>query len=151
MGFLATPEFWVAAAFVGFVALVIYMKAPGMVARALDERADAIRSELEGAQRLREEAQAMLADYQRRQRDAEKEAADIVAMAARVSSRRRRGARPDRRGAWWKRSASPRFAAHARSRSVAMNRSSEAFDSDSVGSISMAPWTTSGKYMVIGW
>ena len=32
-----------------------------------------------------------------------------------------------------------------------MNRSSEAFDSDSVGSISIAPWTTSGKYMVIGW
>ena len=27
----------------------------------------------------------------------------------------------------------------------------EAFDLDSVGSISMAPWTTSGKYMVIGW
>ena len=31
-----------------------------------------------------------------------------------------------------------------------MKRSSEAFDSDSVGSISMAPCTTSGKYMVIG-
>ena len=81
MGFLATPEFWVAAAFIGFVALVIYLKAPAIVAKALDERADAIRSELEGAQRLREEAQAMLADYQRRQRAAEKEAADIVTMA----------------------------------------------------------------------
>src|SRR5690606_343669 len=74
-------EFWVAAAFVGFVALVIYLKAPGMVARTLDERADAIRAELAEAQRLREEAQSMLAEYQRRQRDAEKEAADIVAMA----------------------------------------------------------------------
>lgn len=81
MDVLATAEFWVAVAFVGFVALVIYLKAPGMVARALDERADAIRSELEEAQRLREEAQAMLADYQRRQRDAEKEAADIVTLA----------------------------------------------------------------------
>lgn len=81
MDFLATPEFWVAVAFFGFVALVIYLKAPGMVAKALDERADAIRSELEEAQRLREEAQSMLADYQRRQRDAEKEAAGIVTLA----------------------------------------------------------------------
>lgn len=81
MDFLGTPEFWVAAAFVGFVALVIYMKAPGLVAKVLDDRADAIRTELEEAQRLREEAQAMLADYQRRQRDAEKEAADIVKLA----------------------------------------------------------------------
>lgn len=81
MDFLATPEFWVAAAFIGFVALVIYMKAPAMVAKALDERADAIRSELEGAQRLREEAQAMLADYQRRQRDAVKECDAIIAQA----------------------------------------------------------------------
>ena len=31
-----------------------------------------------------------------------------------------------------------------------MNRSSEALLSDSVGSISIAPWTTSGKYIVIG-
>ncbi|MNF01131.1 hypothetical protein D3C80_2000750 [compost metagenome] len=32
-----------------------------------------------------------------------------------------------------------------------MKRSSSALDSVSVGSISMAPWTTRGKYMVIGW
>ena len=29
-----------------------------------------------------------------------------------------------------------------------MNRSSSCLDSDSVGSINMAPWTTNGKYMV---
>src|SRR5262249_14009915 len=68
--------------------------------------------------------------------------------AARVSSRRRRGAS---RGASTKRSFSPAFAAKARSRMVAMNKSSEALLSDSVGSISMAPWATSGKYTVIGW
>src|SRR5947209_1160974 len=67
--------------------------------------------------------------------------------AAPVSSRRRRGARY---GAPAKRSVSPRRALIARSRRVAMNRSSEARDSDSVGSISIAPCTTSGKYMVIG-
>ena len=31
-----------------------------------------------------------------------------------------------------------------------MNWSRLAFDSVSVGSMSMAPWTTSGKYIVIG-
>ena len=52
-----------------------------MVAKALDDRADAIKNELEDAQRLREEAQALLAEYQRKQRDAEKEAESIVEQA----------------------------------------------------------------------
>ena len=47
----------------------------------LDDRADKIRQELEEAQRLREDAQATLASYQRRQRDALKEAEDIIAHA----------------------------------------------------------------------
>lgn len=79
--FISTPEFWVAVSFFGFIALVIYLKAPGMVAAALDKRADGIRTELEEAQKLREEAQAMLADYQRKQRDAEQEAEAIVSQA----------------------------------------------------------------------
>ena len=41
------PTFWVAISFVGFIALAIYLKAPGMVAKALDDRADAIRKELD--------------------------------------------------------------------------------------------------------
>ncbi len=75
------PTFWTAVAFFAFIGLVIYMKAPAMVAKALDDRAEAIKNELEEAQRLREEAQAMLAEYQRKQRDAEKEAQDIIAQA----------------------------------------------------------------------
>ena len=58
---LATPEFWVAISFVGFVALIIYFGAPKMIAKALDDRADRIRAELEEARRLREEAQNLLA------------------------------------------------------------------------------------------
>lgn len=75
------PTFWVAVSFLGFICLVLYFKVPGLVAKALDDRADAIRKELDEAQKLREEAQSMLAEYQRKQRDAEKEAEDIVVQA----------------------------------------------------------------------
>ena len=73
-------------AFVGlvlFLALVVYLKVPGMMARSLDDRADQIRNELAEAKRLREEAQHLLAEYQRKRKEAEAEAAHIVAAAAR--------------------------------------------------------------------
>jgi len=76
-------EFWVAAAFVIFVGLLIYLKVPGMIAGALDERADAIRKELDEARRLREEAQDLLADYQQKQRRADDEAKAIIEQAER--------------------------------------------------------------------
>ncbi|MBB3592309.1 F-type H+-transporting ATPase subunit b [Rhizobium sp. BK529] len=73
-------------AFVGlvlFVALVVYLKVPGMMAKSLDDRADQIRNELAEAKRLREEAQHLLAEYQRKRKEAEAEAAHIVAAAER--------------------------------------------------------------------
>ncbi len=76
-------------AFVGlvlFFALVIYLKVPGMVAKSLDERADKIRGELAEAKRLREEAQHVLAEYQRKRKEAEAEAAGIVAAAEREAA-----------------------------------------------------------------
>ena len=81
MDALSTPEFWVAVSFFGFILLIIYFKVPGMVTKALDNRADAIRQELEEARRLREEAQAMLAEYERKQRDTEKEVESIILLA----------------------------------------------------------------------
>lgn len=81
MAAFSTPEFWVAVSFFGFVALIVYFKAPGMIIKALDDRADAIRAELDEARRLREEAQALLADYERKQRNAEKEADSIIQLA----------------------------------------------------------------------
>lgn len=77
----STPEFWVLISFIGFIAVVVYFQAPKMVAKALDERAARIRNELEEARRLREEAQNLLAEYQRKQRDAEAEAENIVTQA----------------------------------------------------------------------
>ncbi len=74
---------WALVALIIFIAIVAYLKVPGMVARALDSRAEAIRAELDEARRLREEAQQLLAEYQRKRKDAEKEAADMVASAER--------------------------------------------------------------------
>lgn len=81
MDLLNTPEFWVAASFVGFILLIVYFKVPGMAAKALDKRAEEIRTELDQAKKLHEEARSMLADYERKQRDAEKEAQAIVKQA----------------------------------------------------------------------
>ncbi len=81
MSIIYDPTFWVAAALLCFIGLLIYLKVPGQLAEALDKRAETIRNELEEAKRLREEAQAILADYQRKQRDAEKEAAEIIRLA----------------------------------------------------------------------
>lgn len=78
---LSSPDTWVLVSFILFMALLVYYKIPSKIAEALDNRADKIKSELDEARRLREEAQSILADYQRKRRDAEKEAEDIIAMA----------------------------------------------------------------------
>jgi F-type H+-transporting ATPase subunit b len=78
---LATPEFWVLASFVLFIGLLVYLKVPGKVAALLDDRAARIARELDEARKLREEAQGLLADYERKRRDAEKEAEAIIAQA----------------------------------------------------------------------
>ena len=78
-----TAEFWVAVAFVAFLAILLYYKVPALLAKALDDRAAAIRTELDEARRLREEAQALLADYQRKHRNAGQEAEAIVEQARR--------------------------------------------------------------------
>ena len=80
---LHNPAFWVGVSFFGFVALLVYLKVPGALGKSLDERADAIRKELDQARRLREEAQDLLADYQAKQRQAEEEAKAIVEKARR--------------------------------------------------------------------
>ncbi|MBB3288585.1 MULTISPECIES: F0F1 ATP synthase subunit B [Rhizobium] len=66
-----------------FLGLIVYLKVPGMMAKSLDDRADQIRNELAEAKRLREEAQHLLAEYQRKRKEAEAEAANIVAAAER--------------------------------------------------------------------
>lgn len=80
---LSKPEFWVGVSFFGFVGLLIFYKVPAMIGKVLDDRADRIRQELDEARRLREEAQALLADYQKKREAAEEEAKAIVEQARR--------------------------------------------------------------------
>lgn len=75
--------FWATVALVIFLAIVVYLKVPGMIAGQLDKRADKIRNELEEARKLREEAQQLLAEYQRKRKESEAEAASIVDAAKR--------------------------------------------------------------------
>ncbi len=78
---LKSPEFWVLVSFLIFAGLLIWKRVPAMVTDALDARAEKIRQQLEDAQKLREEAQALLSEYERKRKDAEKEAEGIVTQA----------------------------------------------------------------------
>ena len=80
---LQMAEFWVAVAFVAFVLVLLYYRVPRLISKALDERAEAIRKELDEARRLREEAQALLADYQKKHRNVGQETDVIVETARR--------------------------------------------------------------------
>ena len=80
---LRMAEFWVAVSFVAFLGVLVYYKVPGLIAKALDDRAATIRKELDEARRLREEAQALLNDYQKKHRNAAQEAEAITLEARR--------------------------------------------------------------------
>ena len=77
----AEPEFWVAVGFGIFAAVLIYVGVPKMMTKALDDRAKRVQDELNEARRLKEEAQKLLAEYQAKQRQADEEAAAIIAGA----------------------------------------------------------------------
>jgi F-type H+-transporting ATPase subunit b len=79
----ALATLWATISLAILVGIFIYMKVPAMVNDTLDKRADRIRNELDEARKLREEAQQLLAEYQRKRQEAEKEAGDIVAAAER--------------------------------------------------------------------
>lgn len=89
---LAKPELWVAVAFVAFF-VVVWKPLRSALIGGLDARAERIKKELEEAQRLREEAQGMLAEFQRKQRDAIQEADAIVARAKSEAERLQREAK----------------------------------------------------------
>lgn len=79
-GFFTNPETWVGFAAIVGVAILVWKAGPGLM-KSLDGRGAKIKAELDEAQRLREDAQKTLADYQRKQRDALKEAQEIIAHA----------------------------------------------------------------------
>ena len=84
MAFDAT--FFALVGLVLFFVLIAYLKVPRMLNASLDERADNIRDELAEAKRLREEAQHLLAESQRTRKEAEADAANIIASAEREAA-----------------------------------------------------------------
>ncbi len=74
-------EAWVAIGFALFVGLLIYLGAHRKVIEGIDQRQARIKAELDEAVRLRQEARAVLAEYERKGHEAENEAAAIIASA----------------------------------------------------------------------
>ena len=74
-------EFWVGMALVIFVGLMVWLKVPGMAMKTLDASAEKIRGELAEAERLRKEAEALLASIRARREAAEVQAAELLANA----------------------------------------------------------------------
>ena len=82
---LFNTDFVVLIGFVLFLAIIFYTNVPAMLGGMLDKRADGIRSELDEARALREEAQTLLASYERKQREVS-EQADRIVKAARADA-----------------------------------------------------------------
>jgi F-type H+-transporting ATPase subunit b len=87
MELLQEPELWVGIGFVMVVGLLLYVGVPKLVGGMLDARAAAIKSELDEARRLRDEALALLEGYKQKAAGAEKEAEAIV-LEARAEAER---------------------------------------------------------------
>jgi F-type H+-transporting ATPase subunit b len=81
MHHLAEAEFWVAVAFLMFLGVLGWIGAHRMITDALDGRAAHIKAELDEARRVRDEAEALLAEYKRKRSEADREAEAIVTAA----------------------------------------------------------------------
>lgn len=92
---LRNSEFVVIIAFLVFVAILLWFRVPSTVAAMLDRRADAIRKELQEARALREEAQALLASFERRKGEMAEQSARIVAEARAEAGRAAEAAREE--------------------------------------------------------
>jgi F-type H+-transporting ATPase subunit b len=82
------PTFWVAIAFVLFV-IAVFKPIRGAMLGGLDTKIAEIRQEVEEAEKLCEEAQSLLANYQRQQRQALQDAENIVIRAREEAERHR--------------------------------------------------------------
>ena len=78
---IRNTDFIVLIAFLVFIGILVYFDVPRTIMGLLDKRAQGIRDELDEARRLREEAQTVLASYERKGREAQKQADRIVATA----------------------------------------------------------------------
>lgn len=80
-------EFWAVVALIIFLAIVVYLRVPGLVTRTLDGQIKKIEDDLAEAARLRSEAQALLDSYANKRSQAEAEAQGIVTAAREEADR----------------------------------------------------------------
>lgn len=73
--------FWATVALFIFIGVIVYLKVPAMITKALDGRIKQIEAELAEAERLRLEAKFLLEEYENKRLAAAKEAEDIVTAA----------------------------------------------------------------------
>ena len=98
-----SAEFWklsntdliVLIAFFLFIGVLVYFKVPGMLTGLLDKRAEGIQSDLNEAKKLREDAQTLLASYERKQREVQEQADRIVTNAKEEATRAGEQAKED--------------------------------------------------------
>ncbi len=92
---LYNTDIVVAIAFVLFIGILVYFKVPGILTGLLDKRAEQIRNDLDEARRLREEAQQVLAGYERKLREVKEQAERIVERATQEATEAAEQARRD--------------------------------------------------------
>jgi F-type H+-transporting ATPase subunit b len=81
MDFFYQPASWVFIAFIIFISIAIYLKVPNMVTKLLDEQISKIKNDLDDARKLKEDANSLLAEYERKIESANKEAENIINQA----------------------------------------------------------------------
>ena len=81
MTFFSDPATWVLVAFILFVSLALILKAPSMIAKLLDDQIKNIRNELDEARKLKEDANSLLAEYERKIKSTKDEAEKIIYQA----------------------------------------------------------------------
>lgn len=78
---LFNTDFVVLIGFLVFVSVLFYFNIPSLLGGMLDKRAEGIKAELDEARALRDEAQTILASYERKSREVADQAERIVAQA----------------------------------------------------------------------
>jgi F-type H+-transporting ATPase subunit b len=95
---LGNTNFVVLIAFLLFVGVLLYLKVPSLLGGKLDERAEGIKAELEEARALREEAQTLLAGYERKQKEVQEQSTRIVEHAKQEAAAAAEQAKEDLKG-----------------------------------------------------
>lgn len=75
------PGGWVAIAMLAVFALLIWKKVPGAIGRALDSKIALIRDQLQEAESLRKEAEALKGEYEAKAASADKDRAALIERA----------------------------------------------------------------------